>query len=491
MKKLLLLSLVAALLLQSSCGEAASTADTATPDTSAPVTTADPAADNLPQLDFDGKSVTFLYREELLTDFYAESANGDVVNDALYQSFRDTEERLNVDIQVIGRPGHDSSVRNEYMNHISSTVMAGDSVYDWVDLMIGNSSVRMAEGIFCNLLNNTYIDTAKPYYLKGLADEMALDGKLYFIAGDASIDYLRCAYAIYFNKKLADDYKVENLYDLVDSGKWTLDKLKEIAAQTSADLDGDGKYTPDDQLGFCIHDQYHLPAFFFNTDTVFFTKSGDKLAYTYGTERDANIVAYIYDMLHLSDGIYQSMSTTGTQSTIAEYNKITEHFLSDKIFMMSAQLNDAVSLLRDMKSDYGILPFPKYDDTIDGYISGSRNTHNAFSLTITCEDTERAGAVLEALSSANHKNLLPAYYEVALKTKYTADDDSARMYDIIRDGMTLNFGYIYSNAVGDPTRPFMYGMTGQSEWASYLASVKPSVATSTETYLEKIKNNCQ
>lgn len=97
---------------------------------------------------------------------------------------------------------------------------------------------------------------------------------------------------------------------------------------------------------------------------------------------------------------------------------------------MTAEIDDSVSQLRDMKDAYGILPYPKADENQKEYVSSARNTHNAFSMPITCEDPDMAGAVLEALSSSNHDTVLPAYFETALKKKYArCPDDSARMYE--------------------------------------------------------------
>ena len=150
MKKYTSIALLLALLSSlEACGEAGTAADTTA---SAGDTTAAPAdlyPDDLPDdLNFGGEAVSFLYRAEILNEFYAESSNGDVVNDALYNSIRSVEERLNVDIVAVARDGHLVDARTEYMNHMNSTILAGDDAYDWVDLMVGNASVQQKGGIF-------------------------------------------------------------------------------------------------------------------------------------------------------------------------------------------------------------------------------------------------------------------------------------------------------------------------------------------------------
>jgi len=59
------------------------------------------------------------------------------------------------------------------------------------------------------------------------------------------LEYLYC---MYYNKTLAANQKVGDLYALVDAGQWTHDKLAEISAETSEDVDGDGSMTEADRF---------------------------------------------------------------------------------------------------------------------------------------------------------------------------------------------------------------------------------------------------
>ena len=64
------------------------------------------------------------------------------------------------------------------------------------------------------------------------------------------------------------------------------------------------------------------------------------------------------------------------------------------------------------------------------------------------KDSEFAGRITEALAVASHEYVIPAYYEVTLKTKTARDDDSYRMLDIIRSGFTLDFAAEYAMQTG-------------------------------------------
>ena len=446
--------------------------------TAAQETTADPAADNLPDnLDFGGETVTFLYRAEIVDEFSVEEQNGDVVNDALYNSHRAVEERLNVKFETVTMNGQNGADRNTFMNHITSTVMAGDDAYDWVDLMIGNSPVKMQEGIFADLLENPYIDVTKPYYMRGLADLVTVDGKLYFISGDASLGFLQDSFCIIYNKRLADEFSIGNLYELVEKGEWTIDKLMEFSELVCEDTDGDGLWTDDDRLGFRIYDQNHISGFVASTELRMFTEQNGEWVFDMSTERTVSIIEKMNKLLNETPG---SALIHGTNPA---------KFPDGNTLFITAQFDDTVTYLRDMKDPYGILPLPKYEASQKNYYTNARSTHNAFSLTTTSANPDAAGAVMEALSASNYKTVTPAYFEVALKTKYTVDDESARMYDIIRSGLVLDFGYAFSNIAGNPTGNIFIHSIMNGNFASKLAEKKESIITTYTTYMETIREN--
>ena len=64
------------------------------------------------------------------------------------------------------------------------------------------------------------------------------------------------------------------------------------------------------------------------------------------------------------------------------------------------------------------------------------------------KDVEMTSIILEALAAESYKNVVPAFYNVALKTKGARDDESSEMIDMIRDGLTFDFGYLNSGALG-------------------------------------------
>lgn len=56
-------------------------------------------------------------------------------------------------------------------------------------------------------------------------------------------------WCLFFNKNIAKDYDLPDLYSLVREKKWTFDKFSELCHNVTYDLNGDGKYDDNDLWG--------------------------------------------------------------------------------------------------------------------------------------------------------------------------------------------------------------------------------------------------
>ncbi len=72
--------------------------------------------------------------------------------------------------------------------------------------------------------------------------------------------------------------------------------------------------------------------------------------------------------------------------------------------------------LREMETDFGIIPYPKYDENQSSYATRlCYYMPTVVPITIKGERLDRAGVMLEALACEYASNVVPAYYEIALK----------------------------------------------------------------------------
>ena len=484
------------------CGKAEPAGGTSQTTTAATEATAESTAateattrypDDLPEdLSYNGQTITFLYREEIAGEFYAESVSGDIVNDAIHESMLSVEERFGIDIQVMTRKGHTTDVRTEYLDHVDNQILAGDDTYDWVDMMMGLAVMRIQTGNYHNLLNLENLHLDQPWYIPNMKESASVADRLFFLVGDSSLGYLKTAFCFYVNHDVAKSYGIENLNALVKDGKWTMEKVMEFATVAAQDLNSDGKYNLEDQLGFVIHDANHRLGFMCSTGIQTFTKNADgSHSFTFGTDQDHAICTSIYQLKNETQGSYFYSGTNAVPSQIANYNKISSMFIGDQIMMLTAEMDDVIACgYHTMEGEYGVLPYPKYDETQEQYYTASRTTHNAFLMPINCPDPEMSAAVMEALSASNYQKVLPKYFELALKTKYAADAESAMMFDIIHDSMILDFGYIYTNVIGKPHNLFNNCIDSINSFASRIKGETGPIKKAYDNFIKTVNEKC-
>ena len=104
-----------------------------------------------------------------------------------------------------------------------------------------------------DLLANYYdmpvIDITKPWWNQLATESLTLNGRCYLQMNYIPFTGVMLSHCLYFNKNLAEEYSISDLYSLVQNDEWTFDRFSELAKQVSQDLNGDGKYDENDLYG--------------------------------------------------------------------------------------------------------------------------------------------------------------------------------------------------------------------------------------------------
>ena len=118
------------------------------------------------------------------------------------------------------------------------------------------------------------------------------------------------------------------------------------------------------------------------------------------------------------------------------------------------------------------------------------NTHDVWCVPSGVEDAEMCAAILECLASEAYRQVAPVYFETALKIKYASDSQAGQVYDIIRAGMTFDFGYIYGNNMNPvPFTSLRKCITDGTSWATTWESMESVVKQQLADIVETLKNN--
>ena len=191
----------------------------------------------------------------------------------------------------------------------------------------------------------------------------------------------------------------------------------------------------------CIRDSVHSMRAIVTSFEIPFTQRNDEggFDFVFYNEHTVDVFNKLYDFVNNNDSSFildPNLDHAGGQW-------LSKIFVEDRALFMTYTL-DMTDMLRDMKSDFGILPMPKYNETQKNYMSHSYDGASIFAVPVSASDYEFSGAMLDAMSAESKYTVIPAFYDLKLMTKVTRDDDSAEMLDIIRQDMTYDFAYVHT-----------------------------------------------
>jgi len=400
---------------------------------------------DLPDADYNGHVFNILtfgvassYEWEQVDLTATDENSGDTINDAVYKRNKAVEEKYNIKLNEIHL--YDSA----FGTSLKKEIQAGTNEYDLISPRVIDSSGYMTSGYFMNLFNIEYLDLTKPWYDQQGVREMSIDHKLFIVLSDALLSDDNATCITIFNKQIVKDNGLEDPYVLVKEGKWTVDKLYEMAKATAKDLNGDGKMTPDaDQYGYTCWGDAMITYLHSGGQRLVSKDDNDLPVLAFNTPQTYQIMEKVMDLLYDEDvtGNVQKPAFSGID--------FGDLFSSNRVAFGWCRLM-MIPRLRAMETDFGILPIPKIYESADTVYYSTVNVHTSCALSIpvtaTVGDLDRTAIIMEALAAESKYTLVPAYYDIALKTKHSRDNESSEMLDIILSNKVLDIGDVYNFA---------------------------------------------
>ena len=354
-----------------------------------------------------------------------ETQTGEIINDTLIECDTAIEERYNVQIDY----QLESSGSTELFR---SSVLAGENNYNLVFTTGAKLSAHALEGVLANMLDMEHISLDQKWWSSLMYDNLRLKDTMYFTTGDICPSMYRIAACTYVNTKLADDYDITcDFVQEVRDGTWTWDLVGELSKGINQDLNQDGEWAYVDDLfgNIGCFSTYLMPAC--NVEYCTIIEDGNNLALTAITEHTVAIVEKLRTVFE----------PTAPKSSGNDF--VSSAFKEDRALFLTQTTGSAFSLLRDMESDYMILPVAKFDVSQEGYRTGVNIWSTAYvGVPLTAAD-EKTGFITEALAAWSYTNMRPITFELTYKEKLVRDERSVEMLDIIYDNLYLSFAEVY------------------------------------------------
>ena len=280
-----------------------------------------------------------------------------------------------------------------------------------------------AAGILANMYSLPFTDYSKPCYDREFTEAATLGDILLAVSGAASSDPdgLSC---VYFNRDLIGD----DPYALVNSGEWTIDKMRGFAlnASTLDGVSGHGssldraayldKLIASAGIDYVSNRKGTIPTLSFMDDTVM-------------SQRAEKLVDRLYSLL-FDDKTYSQTDSAGA-------------FGSGKLIFLTGTLGDTAALA-DSKVAWGLLPMPKADNDQSGYFTPTADDAPVFCALLNTPNYETSGLILEALNEASYEYIDDIYFS-ELRDWRLRDNSSVNTLGVILDSQRTDFTKLMSS----------------------------------------------
>lgn len=395
---------------------------------------------NLPEKNYGNIPFTIYVEGDYLDRYKSievvphENAPG-IISESVLERNALVEQRFGVVIQEIRTA--DSS---EMVTSVQDAIATGGKQYDAVMAYMPNAGTLAAGGALYDLrtFENMHLD--QPYWDTSAVEGLSVAGKNFFVVGDMNLLAYDCTHCIVFNKDVVEEHSLEDPYQLVYDGDWTLDKLLEMAKVVSVD-NGDGKTDLDDKWGFLINNNYPTSLFIGSGEKLTEKDTDDLPVIAISGDRPVSVFNKIFNICN-DDKVCRIEDYVNDYTDV--YTKASESVANKKALFRSMAVVD-IQELGNYECNFGIIPTPKYDADQDDYYSYVSVIYaSCATIPISANDKEMSSIILEAMCQASTDTVKTSYYDTMLKYRKLQDDDGVEMLDIIFENRVFDLAAVYN-----------------------------------------------
>lgn len=432
----------------------------------------------------DSKQKTY-YSEEIEHDLY--ETTDTVINEAVAKRNREIEEKYGVTIKA--RP-----VEDVYTSLTAELQAADPNNCDAAMPFLPSCATLAQNGQLYDLKDfeaDGYIDLSMPWWDQNANETFSIANKIYFTTGDMSIMQKIVSFCVMFNKDMLKQKHPDlNLYEEVKNKTWTFDKMLELSREYTYESDNVDGLNYDDNWGFITANGDSLMLYLSSGARLVTKDSEDKPILSLGVdERSINI----------AQTVLTNMQDKGTWCIITEdipddkdrWNKVVKMMGENKALFRCTAFS-AVKKIRAFDADFGLVPFPLFDETQDDYYTPC-NAAYAYGVVIpySAPTPEYSAYMIDVISATskgeNDAGLTRAYTEVVLKGKDLDEESSEMLDEYIFSNIVYDLGIIYNFGVNSVFIDLMKNNSPDivSELDSKRDSILAKIEEIVDTYTER------
>lgn len=410
--------------------------------------------------------------------------NGDVLNDAVFNRNKLIETKF--DITLNETLVTDNWELKTTAATAQKSILAGDNEFAVMFLPIKGAIGLITDGAFLDLETVPTVQLDQPWWYDSFNRAIELGGKLYGAMGGAHLCIHDATRVLSFNDDMMERLGLDAPYDLVREGKWTLDAMNTYLT-AAANLNGDDSaaWKKDGKVVYGYSNNQNGIIKFLQGcgENIVEVKDG-KLTYTAGTER-------FYDCVSKLSKIFTTSDAKGINASNGDDWKDDDGnpgyiyvFTSGRALFSDCEVNKFQGF-RKLDFEYGIVPYPKYDEAQKTYFCNTWEGSPAAFIPVTSADAEKAGLILDAMAYEGEKTAVPAFRDYAVEQKGLRNEDSIEMLAIVTRNIIPVYYSIFGidSSIADQAGTDVW--TGTASISSKVASSETKIAAQIAEIMEK------
>ena len=428
-------------------------------------------------LDFEGDTITVLHRDSVSfqREWYKKIPE-DNLDEVISMRNEMVSESLNMKVRYEAISGSNyADCLNGFTAAIKEDVDYDFHKYD----VVANHAYASASAFIRDYISNLadkdvfpYFELSLPCWNQSLVNDSLINDQLYYITGDLNLSTFDKTMVVFLNKKMYNEKKSaddpNDLQSLALEGYDAKNKIGKAGGFTYDDLyrwatvweDNNG--TSGNQ-----HDDFHaisapygsmpidaLP-FAWELDYIRYNQDGTHKYNIVGNTKIQEAVVKAQKLFNsaLNDGV--SNANNGGECSLGDCSEPIAHFAADKsIFafglLYGSEADNAA--IREMSSEYGLLPMPKYNADQERYVTTADSDYTLITVINHVNSSvptkvEMVSAYLQYSAEESYTNIRSYYIDsvIAPKGKESSSTEmSVAIFNIIADNIELPFAYVYA-----------------------------------------------
>lgn len=440
-----------------------------------------------PDTGYDGEEFGILNMADMYKmhcGILRDELTGDVLDDAVFNRNKLIETKF--DIKLNETLVTDTWELKTTAATAQKSILAGDNEFDVMFLPMKGAIGLITDGAFLDLETVPTVQLDQPWWYDSYNSAIELEGRLYGAMGGAHLCIHDATRLIAFNADMMERLGLEAPYDTVREGKWTLDALN-VYLSAAANLNGDDSaaWKKDGKTIYGYSNNQNGVIKFLQGcgENIVEVRNG-KLTYTAGTER-------FYDCISKLSKVFTTSDAKGINAPNGDDSRDDDGnpgyiyvFTSGRALFSDCEVAKFQGY-RTLDFEYGIVPYPKYDEGQKEYYCNTWEGSPAAFIPVTSTDSQKVGLILDAMAYEGEKTVVPAFRDYAVEQKGLRNDDSIEMLSII----SKNIIPMYFSIFGlDDTISKQAGedvWTGSTSISSKVASSEPKLTAEMAEIMEK------